>query len=322
MAAGDVVNTTSRLQAAAPASGVLVGETTFRATREAIDDTDAEAVEAKGKSEPVRVWEAVGARARVTTEAVSTAAPLVGRERELAVLKELLVRVLEESSPQLVTLAGVPGIGKSRLVHELEEPPPPRRPRCAYRGNGGAPAARPRLRGSALGGRRAAGLRRPPRRVGERRSDPHRRHRTAGAPRAATCLGRRQAQCDDALARAAVGDGHEPPARKPARPAAPDRGDAEGLARAGGRQSALRRAVRADARRGSRRRRPARPGIDSGRDRGAPGPAPAGREGTPPGRLRARQGLLARGRRRRTVAARRRGGADSATPPTRTSSGP
>jgi AAA ATPase domain/Adenylate and Guanylate cyclase catalytic domain len=119
MAAGDVVNTAARLQSAAPVNGVLVGETTYRATRNAIDFRDAEPVEAKGKADPVRVWQAVSARSRVTTEAVSTASPLVGRARELAVLKELLVRVREESSPQLVTLVGVPGIGKSRLVHEL-----------------------------------------------------------------------------------------------------------------------------------------------------------------------------------------------------------
>jgi class 3 adenylate cyclase/tetratricopeptide (TPR) repeat protein len=119
MAAGDVVNTASRLQAAAPVNGVLVGATTFRATRPVIDYRDAGAVEAKGKLQPLPVWEAVGARSRVTTEAVSTLAPLVGRARELAVLNELLVRVREESSPQLVTLVGVPGIGKSRLVHEL-----------------------------------------------------------------------------------------------------------------------------------------------------------------------------------------------------------
>jgi tetratricopeptide (TPR) repeat protein len=67
----------------------------------------------------VRVWEAVAARSRVTSEAVSVSSPLVGRDRELAVLSELLVRVRDESSPQLVTLVGVPGIGKSRLVHEL-----------------------------------------------------------------------------------------------------------------------------------------------------------------------------------------------------------
>jgi class 3 adenylate cyclase len=119
MAAGDVVNTTSRLQSAAPVNGVLIGETTFRATRGAIDYRLADAVEAKGKTQGLPVWEAVGSRSRVTTEAVSTLAPLVGRARELAVLKELLVRVREEASPQLVTLVGVPGIGKSRLVHEL-----------------------------------------------------------------------------------------------------------------------------------------------------------------------------------------------------------
>jgi class 3 adenylate cyclase/tetratricopeptide (TPR) repeat protein len=119
MAAGDVVNTTSRLQAAAPVNGILVGETTHRATRQAIEYREADAVQAKGKTEPVRVWEAVAARSRVTSEPVSVSSPLVGRERELAVLSELLVRVRDESSPQLVTLVGVPGIGKSRLVHEL-----------------------------------------------------------------------------------------------------------------------------------------------------------------------------------------------------------
>jgi class 3 adenylate cyclase/tetratricopeptide (TPR) repeat protein len=119
MAAGDVVNTTARLQSAAPVNGVLVGETTYRATRQVIDYREAVAVEAKGKPQPLPVWEAVTARARVMTEAVSTSTPLVGRERELAVLRELLVRVREESSLQLVTLIGVPGIGKSRLVHEL-----------------------------------------------------------------------------------------------------------------------------------------------------------------------------------------------------------
>jgi class 3 adenylate cyclase/tetratricopeptide (TPR) repeat protein len=119
MAAGDVVNTTARLQSAAPRNGILVGESTYRATRRAIDYREAGAVEAKGKTVPVRVWEAVAARSRVTSEAVSVSSPLVGRDRELAVLSELLVRVRDEASPQLVTLVGVPGIGKSRLVHEL-----------------------------------------------------------------------------------------------------------------------------------------------------------------------------------------------------------
>jgi hypothetical protein len=79
MAAGDVVNTTARLQSAAPVNGVLVGETTYRATRNEIEFRELAPVEAKGKVEPLEVWEAIEARARVATEAVSTRAPLVGR---------------------------------------------------------------------------------------------------------------------------------------------------------------------------------------------------------------------------------------------------
>src|SRR5947199_1824501 len=59
MAAGDVMNTAARLQSAAPVNGVLVGELTYRATRDAVDYVEAEPITAKGKSEPVAVWEAV-----------------------------------------------------------------------------------------------------------------------------------------------------------------------------------------------------------------------------------------------------------------------
>src|SRR4029078_4393862 len=47
--------------------------------------------------------------------------PLVGRENERALLLGAFARVRVERSPQLVTLVGVPGIGKSRLVVELRE---------------------------------------------------------------------------------------------------------------------------------------------------------------------------------------------------------
>jgi class 3 adenylate cyclase len=120
MASGDVVNTAARLQSAAPVYGVLVGETTYRATRRAIECRKVEPVAAKGKAEPVEAWEAVEALARFGTEVLDHAAGgLVGRERELDVLRSALARVRSERSSQLVTLVGVPGIGKSRLVHEL-----------------------------------------------------------------------------------------------------------------------------------------------------------------------------------------------------------
>jgi class 3 adenylate cyclase len=119
MVSGDVANTASRLQSAAAPNAILVDEKTRRATRDVIDYRDAGRVEVKGKAEPIRVWEASQARSRIGADLVQHARPLVGRERELDVLRGSLVRSRLERSPQLVTLVGVPGIGKSRLVHEL-----------------------------------------------------------------------------------------------------------------------------------------------------------------------------------------------------------
>jgi class 3 adenylate cyclase/tetratricopeptide (TPR) repeat protein len=118
MASGDVVNTAARLQAAAPVDGILVGEQTYRATRDVIVYRDTEPVGAKGKAEPVPVWVAIEPRSRVGVER-GHAAQLVGRSEELDMLTDALARVKRERSPQLVTVVGVPGIGKSRLVYEL-----------------------------------------------------------------------------------------------------------------------------------------------------------------------------------------------------------
>jgi class 3 adenylate cyclase len=120
MVAGDVVNTAARLQTAAPAGGVLVGDATYQATRDAIAYREAEPVTAKGKAAPVRAWEAVEPLARLGVDrSAPSRTPLVGRERELGLLVSQLARVREERAAQLVTLVGVPGIGKSRLVREL-----------------------------------------------------------------------------------------------------------------------------------------------------------------------------------------------------------
>jgi class 3 adenylate cyclase/tetratricopeptide (TPR) repeat protein len=120
MASGDVINTAARLQSAAPVDGILVGEQTFRATERAIAYRIAEPVVAKGKAEPVAAWEAVEARSRFGVDvARRSAAPLVGRDREVELLVAALERAAGERTPQLVTLVGVPGIGKSRLLAEL-----------------------------------------------------------------------------------------------------------------------------------------------------------------------------------------------------------
>lgn len=121
MASGDVVNTAARLQTAAPVNGILVDETTYRSTRAAVDYQPAEAVEAKGKAEPVAVWAAVAAHSRFGVDVAHEArSELVGRERELGIVKDVFEHARHGRTPQLLTLVGVPGIGKSRLVYELQ----------------------------------------------------------------------------------------------------------------------------------------------------------------------------------------------------------
>ena len=83
MVAGDVVNTAARLQSAAPAGSVIVGEETYVATRNVIEYRPAQPVLAKGKSAPVPAWLALRATSQIG-ERPTTQVPMVGRERELA----------------------------------------------------------------------------------------------------------------------------------------------------------------------------------------------------------------------------------------------
>jgi class 3 adenylate cyclase len=121
MIAGDVVNTAARLQTAAPVGAVLVGEETHASTRTWIEyQPGFHRVKAKGKAEPVQAWIALRAVAPAG-ERPLTPVPMVGRERELDVLKGIWERVAEERRPHLVTVFGPAGIGKSRLALELME---------------------------------------------------------------------------------------------------------------------------------------------------------------------------------------------------------
>ena len=118
MVAGDVVNTASRLQSDAPVNGVIVGRGTYTTTREAIEYEPAEAVQAKGKAEPVEAWIAV--RPLHAAGERRQSGDLVGRTRELEFLRGIWARVSGESVPHLVTVLGPAGIGKTRLAQEFE----------------------------------------------------------------------------------------------------------------------------------------------------------------------------------------------------------
>jgi class 3 adenylate cyclase len=120
MVAGDVVNTAARLQTAAPVGAVLVGEETYAATRNAVEYRPAQPVLAKGKSAPVRAWLALRATSQAGERPMAPV-PMIGRDRELAVLTGIWERVVDEGRTQFVTVFGPAGIGKSRLALELSQ---------------------------------------------------------------------------------------------------------------------------------------------------------------------------------------------------------
>src|SRR5689334_16138435 len=118
-AAGDVLNTAARIQSAAPTDGILVGEQTYQAAKHAFDFREAEPIQAKGKSEPVLVWEVVAAREVAAAGRPRSELQFIGRLEELEELSGFTERVLEEGHVGIATIVGSPGIGKSRLLLEL-----------------------------------------------------------------------------------------------------------------------------------------------------------------------------------------------------------
>ncbi len=117
---GDAVNVAARLQAAAPAGGVVVGEVTHALTEKAFVCEALEALALKGKSEPVSAWLFKKPRSRTGLRtAPQTTTPFFGREAELAALQAALADATETGSARFCLLVGEPGIGKSRLVLEL-----------------------------------------------------------------------------------------------------------------------------------------------------------------------------------------------------------
>jgi class 3 adenylate cyclase len=117
MVTGDAVNVGARLQQRAEPGQVLVGERTHAATRRSIDYAGAGTAPAKGKREPLAAWEAIAAVAPPGARgAQGLSAPMIGREEELVVLRALATRVEREQAPQLVTIYGHAGVGKTRLL--------------------------------------------------------------------------------------------------------------------------------------------------------------------------------------------------------------
>jgi class 3 adenylate cyclase/tetratricopeptide (TPR) repeat protein len=117
---GDVVNTASRLQGAAPINGIAVSEATYRTTERVFEFEELDPVVVKGKAEPLAVFRPLQPRARYGSDVTPThATPLVGRELEKSLLIGTFERSAQQRFCQLVMIVGEPGVGKSRLCAEL-----------------------------------------------------------------------------------------------------------------------------------------------------------------------------------------------------------
>ncbi|HET7677317.1 MAG TPA: AAA family ATPase, partial [Candidatus Limnocylindrales bacterium] len=112
---GDTVNVAARLEQAAAPGEILLGDTTWRLARGAVEAESVDALTLKGKSAPVR---AVRLIALVAGDGSRAASPLVGRDFELTLLRQAFERVRDSGICHQFTLLGPAGIGKSRLAHE------------------------------------------------------------------------------------------------------------------------------------------------------------------------------------------------------------
>jgi len=118
---GDVVNVAARLQQGADVGDVVVGASTERLTRTAIEYEPIDPIAAKGKETRIPAFRALRARTVLPEQQrgmPALRAALVGRERELGVLLDSFRRASVERTGFLVTVVGNAGVGKSRLVGE------------------------------------------------------------------------------------------------------------------------------------------------------------------------------------------------------------
>ena len=114
---GDAVNVAARLEQAASPGEAVMGASTYRLVREAVDAEPIPALELKGKAEPVEAYRLLGLKEQQPMRRHDT--PLVGRQSELRILGEAFERAKREEACHLFTLLGSAGVGKSRVVHEF-----------------------------------------------------------------------------------------------------------------------------------------------------------------------------------------------------------
>jgi class 3 adenylate cyclase len=118
-ATGDAVNVAARLEQAAAPGEILIGSRTLRLVRDAVDAESVDPLQARGKAEPLPAHRLLAVRPGAAGLERRGDTSLIGREREMRLLRDVFERVVDERRCYLFTLLGAAGIGKSRLVRQF-----------------------------------------------------------------------------------------------------------------------------------------------------------------------------------------------------------
>jgi class 3 adenylate cyclase/predicted ATPase len=121
-AIGETPNLAARLQGLAGPNGIVIDAATHQQIGGFFKFRDLGSIALKGLPNPVPAWEVLeeaAVESRFEALHAEMMTPLVGRQEELDLLQRRWLRAVSGEG-QVVLLSGEPGIGKSRLIVELE----------------------------------------------------------------------------------------------------------------------------------------------------------------------------------------------------------
>ena len=120
-AVGQTTHLAARMEQIARPGSIFITADCLRLAEGFVEVKRLGPVPVKGLAAPVEIYELIGAgpmRSRLQAAAARGLTPFVGRGPEMSALRDVLARA-REGRGQIVAVVGEPGVGKSRLVHEL-----------------------------------------------------------------------------------------------------------------------------------------------------------------------------------------------------------
>ena len=123
-AMGDAINVAKHIEAAAPHSGLLISQDTYRHIRGKFDVDRAESMQFKGREGLTQTFVVKYAKPRgfhvLDRMVEGIEIPMVGRDAEMTALQDAYMDALQNQHTHIATVVGDAGVGKSRLLAEFD----------------------------------------------------------------------------------------------------------------------------------------------------------------------------------------------------------